>query len=311
MKRQLRHFTDWLRRLSRERRLKGLAFPDPQSVQTALRSLDDSSSAFEYDDREQPIFVLAVGWRTGSTLLQRVLMTDPSVLIWGEPFGRMAFIPRMVRMVCAVENGWPPADYWIDGAPDPQAWSSSWVANLFPPASAFRAALRAALDRWLAGPAGLRGFSRWGMKEVRLGASEAVVLRWLYPGARFIVLIRDPYDAYLSARGAGANWRLGYQWPDYVIDTPGAFAHHWNRLAMSWTSLAGDFPRTVVRYEDVISEGFDFEGLGRDLHLQLRPQAALRAVVGSSRRGDRLSGYERFVIRREARAGMKAFGYCD
>src|ERR1700759_2808533 len=38
-------------------------------------------------ETEAPIFLLSTGWRAGSTLLQRILVTDPSLLLWGEPLG--------------------------------------------------------------------------------------------------------------------------------------------------------------------------------------------------------------------------------
>ena len=37
------------------------------------------------DCREEPVFLLASGWRTGSTLVQRLIVR--SCFTWGEPFG--------------------------------------------------------------------------------------------------------------------------------------------------------------------------------------------------------------------------------
>src|SRR5260370_858511 len=42
---------------------------------------------------EAPVFVLAAGWRSGSTLLQRLLM--PACFIWGEPFGHADLIDSL------------------------------------------------------------------------------------------------------------------------------------------------------------------------------------------------------------------------
>lgn len=91
---------------------------------------------------EEPVFVLATGWRSGSTLLQRILCTDGRLLLWGEPFGRMA-------------------------RPD-EPLPLSWIANLFPSAAASRAGLRALFEEWLARPARERGFTRWGLRRDRV-----------------------------------------------------------------------------------------------------------------------------------------------
>ena len=36
---------------------------------------------------DDPIFVLAAGWRTGSTLLQRMII-EAGALVWGEPYSQ-------------------------------------------------------------------------------------------------------------------------------------------------------------------------------------------------------------------------------
>lgn len=71
----------------------------------------------------------------------------------------------------------------------------SWIASPYPPGDDFRLALRGLFDRSLCEPARHRGFSRWGFKEVRLGATEATVLHWLYPQAKFVILSRHPMIA--------------------------------------------------------------------------------------------------------------------
>lgn len=37
-------------------------------------------------DCENPVFILSAGWRSGSTLLHRMIMADEKVMIWGEPY---------------------------------------------------------------------------------------------------------------------------------------------------------------------------------------------------------------------------------
>src|SRR5271157_4927438 len=149
-------------------------------------------------DAEAPIFLLSTGLRTGSTLLQRILVTDPHLLLWGEPLGEMALVPRISEMLHQFSSfPWFETSYIEDNLTS-SGMATSWIALLFPPADDFRMALRSLFDRWLGEPARRRGFVRWGFKEVRLGATEASLLHWLYPQAKFVILSRHPYDSYRS-----------------------------------------------------------------------------------------------------------------
>lgn len=282
-------------------------FPCVSQVRAALDRLGAYEREAGEGDDEQPIFVLANGWRTGSTLLQRILVTDPSLLVWGEPLGRMALIPRMTEALCAFAEDWPPEDYWING--ECEGFSRSWIANLFPPPEDLRAGLRQWMLHWLARPARERGFKRWGLKEVRLSAADAVVLRWLFPQARFVVLLRDPVDAYRSARRVIGEVGLWYRWPDHRVDSAQRYGQHWNRLAMSWGELSEDFGHIAMRYEDLAAGKVDFRALERRLDLSLDEQRALGARVGSTRNGAAVRYFERRRVLRATVEGRKALGY--
>src|SRR6185312_12863121 len=44
-----------------------------------------------------PIFLLSAGWRSGSTLLQRMIMEkNHDILMWGEPFDHASIFDRML-----------------------------------------------------------------------------------------------------------------------------------------------------------------------------------------------------------------------
>lgn len=266
-------------------------------------SEDDAEDEGDADD-DRPVFLLAVSWRTGSTLLQRVLMTDPALLVWGEPWGRMAVLPRLAEAVVALREDWPPSKYMItEVEADPT--QTFLAADLYPPGQDFRAGLRDMLGRWLAVPARERGYSRWGFKEVRLGAAEACLLRWLYPRARFLALLRNPLAAYRSCK----NWNLWYRWPDYPVSSAAAFGRHWNRLAMSWKDLPADFPVRVVKYEDVAAGSYDFRAMEAELGLRLDEAKALCARVGGRPKPAELTREEAKVLAEEAGVGMRAWGY--
>jgi hypothetical protein len=252
---------------------------------SALAVLDAAASGGSPppgDDR--PIFVCAIGWRCGSTLLQRVLMTDPEVFVWGEPLDRLGVLSRLTEIVAGVGPDWPPADHWVG------QWSEidrtgGWIANLSPDAGDLKSGLRALLDTWLAQPARRQGFSRWGVKEVRWTGADAQVLRWLYPSARFVVIARHPVSAYASMRLLGLQApQQGYwvRWPDRHLTDLDGYARYWNELAVSWSFAAQSVGATVLRYEDLVGGRVDLGALGESLGLALQPAIALAVRSGAT-----------------------------
>jgi hypothetical protein len=257
-------------------------------------------------DAEEPIFMLSTGHRTGSTLLQRVLVTDPRVLLWGEPLGDMAFICRIAEMMSHSICPWN-LEQWKSHNPTSTSMATSWISDLYPPGEDFRLALRALFDRWLGEPARQLGFVRWGFKEVRLSATEAILLHWLYPRAKFVILSRHPYDCYRSL--ADSEWLVYQRYPDMCIDSAASFARLWNRLALSWSELPAGFPSFHIKYEDLLEGKVDFRALESWLGIEIKENVALSVVVGGTAKRQRLSWYERLIIAREAAAGMRALGY--
>jgi hypothetical protein len=256
---------------------------------------------------EAPIFVLSNGGRAGSTLLQRILITDPRLLIWGEPQGEMALVSRLAEMVSDLEQPLKLLTWKNQVDANSPALAQSWIATLYPSITYFRAALRGIFDQWLGKPARERGYMRWGFKEVRLGATEAMLLHWLYPNAKFVITCRHPYDSYKSF--VGNRWVLYYRYPRIRVDSAVAFAHHWDRLATSWYELPADFPCFRMKYEDLVHGKVDFRKLESWLGIEIKEDVALSAPVGGSRQRGRVTWYERMIIAHEAEAGMRALGY--
>jgi len=292
------------------------AYPSLQALDEALAAISDAAAEAApvpgQRERESPIFLMATSWRSGSTLVQRILCTDPSLLLWGEPLGRLALLPRVAEALCAVTRAWPPPDSWLRSAPAAGALARSWVANLYPPGQHLRVALQALVFEWLALPARSRGFSRWGLKEVRYGSAEARLLRWLFPRARFLVLVRNPLDAYRSlsrALPAGKPWGMYSRWPDLPLGGAATFARHWNRLTVSWLLPPPGTDLRILRYEDLVADRVDFRDLEAYCGLKLDERAALELPLGRTEDRSGLHPHERWIIRREARRGMEAFGY--
>jgi hypothetical protein len=287
--------------------------PDVKHLAESLAALQGpaSNAANAETDTEAPIFLLSTGWRTGSTLLQRILVTDPRVFIWGEPLGEMTLVSRITELLNDYLSPRNLASWQTQPSMDNLSASSlatSWIATLSPEAGDFRVALRSLFDRWLAGPAQRRGCARWGFKEVRLGAAEASLLYWLYPNAKFVILSRHPYECYMSLSDANFH-PLYHRYPSERVDSAAGFASHWNQLALSWLELAEEFPFFHVKYEDLISGNFDFRKLESWLGIEITEEVAMSVIIGHSSIRSRLSWYERSIIAHEAAPGMQALGY--
>ncbi|MGI9197324.1 MAG: glycosyltransferase 61 family protein [Candidatus Nanopelagicales bacterium] len=201
-------------------------------------------------DGEQPVFVLSSSWRAGSTLLQRLLMSGGEALIWGEPFGQRDPLRQMTDMYLPFREGYPRPDHFHDHRVQGESFdpAESWVANLYPSVPDLEQAHRAFLTELLAEPARRAGFRRWGLKEVRVDAFQAAYLRLLFPDARLVFLIRNPYDAYRSYRVRGGWYD---RFPDRPVFDAEAFGQHWRRLTESFLAQAGTLDAMLVRFEDL------------------------------------------------------------
>ena len=83
-----------------------VTLPDMERIRESIAAIEASSSntSKQEPDTEAPIFVLASGWRTGSTLLQRILVTDPDVLLWGEPLGDLGLLSNIAEMLAQASS---------------------------------------------------------------------------------------------------------------------------------------------------------------------------------------------------------------
>ena len=86
-----------------------------------------------------PVFALASVWRSGSTLLQRLICSSPEILLWGEPYGDAALIPNTVKSAkVLLRNEWPGLGHFPEYWNDEHAKSlyvhpeRFWIANLYP-----------------------------------------------------------------------------------------------------------------------------------------------------------------------------------
>ncbi len=304
----LRQLISAFKGTAQARAAHGKALSGYDGIFSGMQELITQCPPCSAEDDEQPIFLLSAGWRSGSTLVQRLLMSDPDVLIWGEPYDECGIIQALADSMKAFRPGWPPAEYYYDGT-EPVQLSGEWIANLFPSLEVLRKAQRAFFDTLFAEPARKAGTRRWGIKEVRLGAEHCYYLRWLYPNARFVFLYRSPFDAYRSYCSHGRNWYNTF--PDKPVFTAREFGAHWRALAEGFLQHQGELGALLIRYEDLAAGIAMAADLQNALGLNI-DASILKAKVGSAERFGRnadISRLDAWLLGRAVAPIAKTLGY--
>lgn len=200
-------------------------------------------------DAEQPVFVLSAGWRSGSTLLQRMIMENRrDLLMWGEPLPHCNIHDGLVNQFRAFTSQWPPSP-WFLSAMRLQDPSDTWVANLYPDVDDLLKAHRSFHRTLFAEPAHRAGWKSWGLKEVRFTIDHAAYLRMLYPKCRIILLYRNPFDAYLSY--SHWNFAVFRTWPERFVATPYTFGRNWAELTRGYLEGHREVDALLIKYEDL------------------------------------------------------------
>ena len=200
---------------------------------------------------DEPVIVLAAGWRSGSTMLQRMLMRH--CLVWGEPYGSSALIGRLAQPLQRFTPDWPPDDFFLSSPHWGDRLGDKWTANLYPPIQHLLDAHVAFYHKLFAEPSRQRGFARWGLKEVRYGFEFAVYLQWLFPKAKFLFLVRNPYECFASYRRIGA--RVLRFWPEASITTPEQFGNQWVYVARGFCERFKEVGGLLIAYEKLTEPG--------------------------------------------------------
>jgi len=260
----------------------------------------------------QPIFIFSAGWRSGSTMLQRLVTATGSALIWGEAGGAL---DRLADGYACYEQMLGPGGqrfkhgFGGNGAKEYENFKAAgkegfnkWIACMNPPTETFMQAFRAFLENVYARPATELGYGNWGVKEVQSGIEAARFLRQLFPQARFIFLVRHPYDCLTSIKRR--------DWLDRPQDPRALeyYGEHWSRLAGEFREA--DFGE-VVKYEDLVSSPAVQEKVGSYLGV-----AELASHFKEVNRADwnshhdkSLSFWEKWRLARIVRNEMKRYGY--
>ncbi|HUY90514.1 MAG TPA: sulfotransferase [Pirellulales bacterium] len=219
------------------------------SIATGIETITNRWPEIVSPSIEQPIFVLAASWRSGSTLLQRMLM--PEAFIWGEPYGHSGLIDSLADPFRAFTEAWPPQFYFHGGQPG-EALKEEFIANLYPQPQSMLEAHLSFFDRLFIQPARAAGAKRWGLKEVRLTADHATYLKWMFPKSKFLFLHRNPWDAYRSYAAWASNGAQWYaKWPDEPL-TLGTFGRHWRERAASFRDAHHQVGGLLVSYDELV-----------------------------------------------------------
>lgn len=280
------------------------------SVESAIQAVRSRWTISDCPNSHQPVFVLSAGWRSGSTLLQRLVLSAPEILVWGEPYAHCDYVRRMADSLRIFQHDLPRDHVFIDSKDsdvDGSVLSTKWVANLYPMPDDLIEAHRDFFLRlfWL--PAERANYSRWGMKEVRLSVEYAEYLQFLFPDAKFLFLYRNPYDAYRSYK----SFRVWYDiWPNAPILTPRQFGHHWKRLTESFIGGYERVSGRLVKYEDLCDDQVDLADLSDYLQLPIDSSVISNRQTGMRMRDKaELSSLDRALLRRVVEPVARDLGY--
>ncbi len=263
--------------------------------------------AYEDPDDQVPIFLLGTAWRSGSTLLQRMLTGDRSCLMWGEPAAHANALPNLAETFAGLTIGESldptDGDTWLGET----TLAHEWIAILAPSLRDQRAAHRQLLLRAYGDPARRSGYETWGIKEVRLSAPYAYYLRFLFPRARIVFLTRDPYRSWRSFKGASPDgWY--YRWPGQLVRGPRRYGAVWNRQASSFRDHAAAIGAIHVRYEDLLEDGAAVDRLEEELGMELARDALEHAQAGVTVPAE-MTDLERRLLDRQVLPLARDLGY--
>lgn len=271
------------------------------------RSVSELAPSARLEEGSSPVFCFAPTWRCGSTLLQRLVMSTGSIWMWGEVYTRAGILRRMVDTFLPFGDAFPDPDMFRSPDREGNELTDDWIARLSPEPRHLIEAHRAFWDRLCARPAKERGYERWGLKEVHLPVDHAIYLRRLYPDARLVFLVRNPYRAWLSYRRYG-NWYARF--PDEPVFTVQRFARMWADHTAGFLRFARETDSLLLRFEDLVGGGESLSELSEHLGSRVDASVLDRRVSGTdSRPGRSTTVVERLVLRRYTAGPADELGY--
>jgi hypothetical protein len=284
------------------------------SMPTVHKSIEYIENRWKFDDEDdehRPIFIFSAGWRSGSTLLQRLVNSGSNLLIWGEPYSYSDYIRKMADALKIFSNNRPPdsffIDYFLNQSQNVGGITEQWTACLYPNPSDLRTAHRMFFLTLFAEPAKKLGFENWGLKEVRLDFQYAIYLQWLFPQAKLLFLYRNPYEAYRSYK-TFSRWYD--KWPNEPVFTPKKFGTIWHNLLSGYIKHFRSVDGMLIKYEDLISDHFKFDDLNRHLNCQIDDRIIAQKITGrSGKKATNLTFLERRILSQMVEPLAEKLGY--
>lgn len=228
----------------------------------------------------RPIFIFAAGWRSGSTLVQRMLTSVDDIMIWGEAYSRSQLVGTLLKQFRAITMDHPFPYYVADTFEGDLR--EQWIANIYPSFDHLIRAHRAFFTELFEVPARAMGKSRWGFKEVRLTSEHALYLKMLFPEAKFIFLYRDPIDAYSSFRG---YIRADFvAWPDDPVVTARDFGAMWCKMVSDFSDNYNAVDGVLIKYEELLQDPAVHRRLCDYVEADIPPVDAFDLVRGRCKR---------------------------
>jgi len=253
------------------------------------------------NNKDSPIFIFSAGWRSGATLLQRMLMEHEKVLVWGEPFDRACIVQNLADRWRGFTGGWPPRQFFIKNYQLPS--QHGWIANLYPPVHFFKKSQISMLNTLFREPAVRLGYETWGIKETRWTIEHAWFLKWLYPKARFLFICRNPFEAYKSYK----PWRDWFRaWPEEPVLTPKKFGEIWSEMVEGFAEGSQQLGGSFVAYEELEDKVPELEEY---LGFRISRPSELPVKRGKSGGNPGLNFLERLILREVTAKSRKAVGY--
>jgi hypothetical protein len=260
----------------------------------------------------KPVFIFSAGWRSGSTMLQRVITASGQALVWGEAGGAL---DRLADAFAGYEQMLGPGNqrfkhgFGGNGAREYENFVAAgrkgfneWIACMNPPVETFMGSFRQFLEAIYARQASELGYNNWGIKEVQSGHEAANFLHALYPEALFIFLVRHPVACLTSIKR--------HNWLDRPNDPKALeyYADHWARLANDFRQM--DFGR-LVKYEDLVSAPDTQKQLGAYLGISALSDCfkEVNRADWKSMNNAALSFWEKRRLLRIVREEMQHHGY--
>jgi len=214
--------------------------PVAQSIRQVLSALDQHTTSKFSHSNEEPTFILSVGYGTDTNYFLNCI--DPDAHIWRGSHDRIGVLDNLAQTIRGVTNDWPP--------------KSEDNPNSTPDVNSLCRATESYINALFRSSKPQSETDSWGFTTHNANSDHAFLLRWLYPKAKMVILVRNPHDAFRAYLQSG---ELQYaSWPSSPINSVETFAAHWNSLAYSLYVAADELKAKIIRYEDIVRADYDW-----------------------------------------------------